>query len=253
VIDMATRANIEADLTLEIDGHSVTPDKFMRGVRAFFGLVREVTHDFVGPQEFVHWVVQVKSGSNLIGLSPHQFNILPTALDAIYARIEDGIEIIENEAKEPEGFPEAALQYVRDLASVVGTDESDDTKVRIWTKKRPVSVTHKTVAHVATLLREQYEDFGTIEGRIHVISDQGALHVFVTEPVWNRRIRCYFDEEMLPLFLAAFRKRVEVTGRIKYRRDGRPISIHATALSEFPDAKNLPSYRDMRGIFREQV
>jgi hypothetical protein len=250
---MATKVDIDADLTLEIDGHNVTPDKFMRGVRAFFGLVREVTRDLVEPQQFVHWVVQVKSGSNLVGLAPQQFNVPPTVLDNIYEKIEDGIGIIENEAKEPDGFPEGALRYIRELASVVGTDETDDTKVRVWTKKRPALVTHRTVAHVAVLLSEHYEDFGTIEGRIHVISDQGALHVFVTEPVWNRRIRCYFDEEMLPVFLGAFRKRVEVTGRIKYRRDGKPISIDATTLSEFPESKDLPSFREMRGIFRERA
>lgn len=250
---MATKADIDADLTLEIDGHNVTPEKFMRGVRAFFGLVTEVTRDLTGPQQFVHWVVQVKSGSNLIGLAPQQFNVPPTVLDNIYSKIEDGIELIEHEATEPDGFLEGALKHVRELASVVGTDDNDDTKIRVWAKKRPVLVTHKAVAHVAALLNEQFEDFGTIEGRIHVISDQGALHVFVTEPIWNRRIRCYFDEEMLPLFLATFRKRVEVTGRIKYRRDGNPISISASALSEFPDTKDLPSFREMRGIFRGQV
>jgi hypothetical protein len=250
---MATKADIHADLTLEIDGHSVTPDKFMRGVRSFFGLVREVTRESIAPQQFVHWIVQVRSGSNLIGLAPKQFNIPSTVLDKIYAKIEEGIALIEYEAKEPDGFPEGALRHVRELASVVGVDDSDDTRVRIWTKNRPIAVTHKAAAHVAVLLSEHYEDFGSVEGRIHVISDQGALHVFVTEPVWNRRIRCYFDEEMLPRFLAAFRKRVEVVGRIKYRRDGKPISIDATAISQFPDAKELPDYREMRGIFREQV
>jgi hypothetical protein len=250
---MATKADIDADLTLEMDGHNITPDKFKRGVEAFFGLVREVTRDVAGPNHFVHWVVQVKSGSNLVGLAPQQFNVPPAVLDNIYAKIEDGIENIENEAKEPEGFPEDALRHVRALASVVGTDETDDTRVRVWTKKRPILLTHKAVAHVAAVFSEQYEDFGTVEGRIHVISDQGALHVFVTEPVWNRRIRCYFGEDMLPNFLAAFRKRVELTGRIKYRRDGKPISIEATALSEFPDAKDLPSYRQMRGILRERI
>jgi hypothetical protein len=250
---MVTRADIDADLTLEIDGHNITPDKFMRGVRAFFGLVREVTRDIIAPQQFLHWVVQVKSGSNLIGLAPQQFNVSPTVLDNIYEKIEDGIEIIENEAKEPDRFTEGALRHIRELASVVGTDETDDTRVRVWTKRRPVPITHKAVAHVAVLLSTQYEDFGTVEGWIHVISDQGALHVFVAEPVWNRRIRCYFDENMLPLFLAAFRKRVELTGRIKYRRDGKPISIEATALSEFPESEDLPSYREMRGMFREKA
>lgn len=250
---MATRADIDADLTLEIDGHNVTPDKFLRGVRAFFGLVNEITRDLTGQQQFVHWVVQVKSASNLVGLAPQQFNVPPTVLDTIYAKIEDGIESIENRATEPDGFPEGALKHVRELASVVGVDENDDTRVRVWTKKRAVLLTHRTVAHVAVFLSEQYEDFGTIEGRIHVISDQGALHVFVTEPVWNWRVRCYFDEVMLPLFMAAFRKRVEVKGRIKYRRDAKPISIDATAISEFPESNDLPSFREMRGIFREQA
>ena len=95
-----------------------------------------------------------------------------------------------------------------------------------------------------------YEDFGTIEGRLHVISDQGAPHVFITEPVKQHHVHCDFDESMLPLFLAAFGKRVEVSGRIKYRSDHTPISIHANALTEFPDKEDLPSYREMRGIFR---
>jgi hypothetical protein len=247
---MATKADIDADLTLEIDGQNVTPERFMRGVRAFFGLVNEVTRALAGPNETVHWVVQVKEGSNLVGLEPMRSSIPPPVLQDIYTKVQEGVEAIENEAREPEGMPEAALRHMRDLGAVVGVSEDDDTKVRVWTRKQPVTVTHKTVAHVAVLISEAYEDFGTLEGRIQVISEQGALHVFVTEPVHGRRIRCYFDEEMLPTFMAAFRKRVEVTGRIKYRRDGTPISIAATALSEFPGKDELPSFRDMRGIFR---
>ena len=40
---MARRGDIEADLTLEIDGHAVSFDKFQRGVRAFHGLLHAVT------------------------------------------------------------------------------------------------------------------------------------------------------------------------------------------------------------------
>lgn len=250
---MATRADIDADLTLEIDGKNVTPDKFMRGVRAFFNLVAEITRAQAGPQQFVHWAVQVKDGSNLIGMVPHHFNVAPIVLDTIYAKVQEGIETLENEAEEPEGFPEPALRCIRELASVVGTDEDDDTRVRVWTKKQPTAVTHKAVAHIAVLLNEGYEDFGTMEGRVQVISEQGALHVFVTEPIRSRRIRVYFDEEMLPQFMGAFRKRVEVTGLIKYRRDGTPVSINAKKIVEFPDAKDLPNFREMRGIFRERA
>ena len=40
---MVTKADIDADLTLEIDGEDITPEKFMRAARAFFGLVNEIT------------------------------------------------------------------------------------------------------------------------------------------------------------------------------------------------------------------
>jgi len=249
---MASKSDIDADLTLEIDGRNVTPEKFQRGTRAFFSLVNEITRSLAGPNQFVHWVVQVKDGSNLIGLVPHHYSVSLPILNQIYEKVQDGIETLEHDAKEPDGFPETALRHIRELGSVAGTDEKDDTKIRVWTKKQPAVVTHKVVAHVAVLLNEAYEDFGTIEGRIQVISEQGALHVFITEPIKQRRVRCYFDEDMLPAFLAAFRKRVEVSGRIKYRRDHTPISIYATQITEFPHSKDLPSYRDMRGILRKK-
>jgi len=248
---MADKVDIDADLTLEIDGRNVTPEKFMKGVRAFFGLVSEITRDLAGPKDFINWTVQVKDGSNLIGMAPSYSTVPVAVLDAIYVKVRDGIESIENSADDPEGIPEAALKHIRDLGSVAGSgDEDDDTKIRVWTRKLPVAVTHKAVAHVAVLLAESYEDFGTIEGRVQVISEQGNLHVFIAEPIHGRRVRCFFEEEMLPRFLAAFRKRVEVKGKIKYRRDGKPISIFATGLTDFPDNKNLPSFKEMRGIFR---
>jgi len=247
---MATKADIDADLTLEIDGKNVTPEKFMRGVRAFFGLINEITRDLAGPDQFVHWTVQVKDGSNLVGVVPTRFTVPDAVLANIYATVQEGIESLEDNDTEPAGLPETALRHVRDLGNVVGVDEDDDTRVRVWTKKQPVAVTRKAVVHVAAILQEAYEDFGAIEGRVQVISDQGALHVYVLEPIRNRRVRCYFEEDRLPLFMAAFRKRVEVAGRIKYRRDGTPISIQAVTLKEFPDPKDLPQFREMRGIFK---
>jgi hypothetical protein len=248
---MATKDDIDTDLTLELDGKNVTPEKFLKAVRAFFGLVNEVTRELAGPKEFIHWTVQVKDGSNLVGVMPSHASVSPVVLDNIYALVQESISSIETTAEEPpEGLPEPALRHIRDLGSITGTGEDDDTTVRIWTKRLPAPVTHKAASHVTTLLAESYEDLGTIEGRVQVISEQGALHVFVTEPISGRRVRCLFDEEMLQRFLGAFRKRVEIKGKIKYRRDHKPISIFATNLVEFPESKDLPSFREMRGIFR---
>ena len=80
---MATRDDIDTDLTLELDGKNVTPEKFMKAVRAFFGLVNEITRELAGPKEFIHWKVQVKDGSNLVGLMPGHASVRPFVLDNI--------------------------------------------------------------------------------------------------------------------------------------------------------------------------
>lgn len=247
---MATEDEIDADLTLELQGGNVTPEKFMKAVKAFFGLVNEVTRELAGPKEFINWTVQVKKASNLVGIMPAHATVSPVVLNNIYAAVHDGLAAIERSAEEPDGLPEPALKYIRDLGSVAGAGEDDDTTVRVWAKRLPAPITHKAVAHAGVLLAESYEDFGTIDGRVLVISDEGNLHVFISEPIARRRVRCYFEEEMLPAFIGAFRKRVEVKGRIKYRRNHKPISIFATGIKPFPD--NLPSFREMRGILREQ-
>src|SRR5581483_6578293 len=121
----------------------------MKGVRAFFSLVNEVTRELAGPKEFVHWTVQVKNGSNLVGLQPTYANVSPVVLDNIYALVHEGISSLEHSDAEPEGLPEPALKHIRDLGSIAGTDEEDDTKVRVWAKKLPAPITHKATAHVA--------------------------------------------------------------------------------------------------------
>src|SRR3954452_4567043 len=102
---MATKDDIDADLTLEINGRNVTPEKFMKAVRAFFGLVNEVTRELAGPKEFIHWTVQVKHGSNLVGIVPGHANVRPFVLDNIYALVHESIASIEDAAVEPEGLP----------------------------------------------------------------------------------------------------------------------------------------------------
>ena len=134
----------------------------------------------------------------------------------------------------------------------MGTDERDDTRVRVWARSTPIAVTHKAVAHAADLLREVVEDYGSVEGRLLVTSARGTLHFEIDEPVWEQRIRCYIEESLLEEALACFRRRVEVYGRIKFRRDGTPVSIRVDKIVPFPERHELPDFLSVRGILHEQ-
>jgi hypothetical protein len=244
---MATEQDIEAPLTLEIDGSAVSPEKFVRAVTAFFEVVREVSVTAEGSD--AEWRVQVKQGSNLVGAYPT--SAVPQAvIDNILESLGNGVARLETEAAEPAAFNERALKSLKKLGQVAGTSEADDTLVRVWVGKQPQPVTHRSVFHVTEILEAVYEEHGSVSGRLQTISDRGGLKFVVYERLWDRPVRCIIPEHLINEALAAFRKRVEVYGPVKYRRDGVPISVFVRELEVMPEPENLPSFREVRGILR---
>ena len=63
------------------------------------------------------------------------------------------------------------------------------------------------------------------------------------KPAWDFMMASSSD-------LDKFRKRVEVSGIIHYRKNGMPISIEAEQIIALPDDSELPTAEDVRGILR---
>jgi hypothetical protein len=246
---VAVKSEIVADLTLEIDGKSVSPDKFLRSVRAFFTILNEVTTKVAGKRGGVQWKVKVKEGSNLVGVVPEAGHD-PVVVARIISTMSGGLSELEDRASLPHHFSERAMKGLRDLGAVVGTTVADDTTVRVWARKEPLPITHKSVAHVAQLIASEHEDYGSIEGKLQTVTERGGLQFVVYEPLWDQAVRCYIPERLIDTAMANFRNRVEVYGLIKYRKDGKPLSIHVDDIIAFPPKERIPSFREVRGILR---
>lgn len=246
---MASKSDIRSDLTLEITGRNVTPEKFLKGVRTFFAIVAEVTSKVAGKKTAVQWTVAVKEGSNLVGLNPLP-GTNPAIVDRIMSAVSHGVSQLEDRAAQPQFFTERAIKNLRDLADVVGTSEVDDVQVRVWVRKEPTPLTHKTVAHVAQILASEHEDYGSIEGKLQTVTERGGFHFVVYQLLWDTPVRCYVPERLSEIALKTFGQRVEVYGQIKYRKDGRAISIEADDIVPFPPKEQIPSFRDVHGILR---
>ena len=94
-----------------------------------------------------------------------------------------------------------------------------------------------------------YDDFGTVEGTLRVISDQnGSLEIRIFDPLWHHPIPCRMSDDQIDEAIDAFRKRVEVFGRIHYNHMGRPTSIRMDTLTILPDDESLPTVSDVAGI-----
>ena len=247
---MATAADIDALVTLELGGHALTPQKFIGGVKAFFGIVDEITKSVCEDKPRVLWRVQVKAGSNLIGISPEPG--FPAGVVALIANsVEKGIKNMEQGPAEPPHFTPRAIRHLHDLAEIVGTDENDDTSIKVWVRKEPSDLTHRSVIHTAELLTASYADHGSIEGQLQVVSERRGLHVVVYEPLWDKPVRCHLSDEQAEVALRNFGKQVEVTGIVRYRGDGMPVSIDVEEIEPFPAPEDLPGFEAVRGILRD--
>lgn len=237
------------ELTLEVTGSSVSPAKFLAGCRAFFGLVNEVSTEETGGKR-IAWTVQVHEGSNLVALTPRPG--YPTVtIESIKRKVRTGVRTLETGSPVPESFSEPAIRYLQQLGNIAGRTKDDDTRVRVWVKHKAEPVSQKTAAHAAELLGWNYQDYGSVEGRLEVVSAHRGLVFMIYEPLWNKPIRCQIGDELLDTAMSNFRRRVEVYGTVQYRKDGTPISVAAQEIVPFPSCAGLPNFRQLRGVLKQ--
>jgi hypothetical protein len=246
---VATSADIDADLTLELDGLGVNPERFQRGIRAFFGVLGEVTRSVCSGQPVVRWRVQVKAGSNLIGVVPVP-GFRPEVVGTIASALRDGIVSLEESDAQPQYFTEAAMRYARDLGDISESDDDDEVRVRLWARKHPMVISHHTVANVMEALAGEFEDHGSIDGRLQTLSERGAMRFVIYDTLTDRAVQCFISDGKLADAIESFRKRVEVYGLIKYRKDGTALSIDVEDIVQFPEPPDIPDFRSVRGILR---
>jgi hypothetical protein len=232
-------------------GEGLSPERFMAAARAFFGYVHELSEGLSDGRP-LQWIVRVREGSSLLAVDPTP-SMPPEAARAVYARAERGIRHLINRNIEDSGLAEPALKHLRTLSEMTeaGPNKAAPVPIRIWIERKPLALEPAIASAIREDWRADYNDYGTIEGRLETIQETyGSLQFFIRDTTLRQRVRCYFPEELLPSVFEKFRKRVEVSGVIHYRKNGTPISIEAEHITGLPDDSELPTAEDVRGILR---
>ena len=248
----ATRDKIPTDLTLEI-GANLSPERFMTAARAFFGYVQELSQTLAPEGDLPRWIVHVREGSTLLGVAPSPSTPNEVA-QAVFSRAERGIaQLVEGDIDDS-GLPEPAIRHLRTLAEMAEGrgQQVESITMRLWVRKKPFNVEPIIASVIREDLRTDHHDYGAIEGRLETIQEGhgGALQFQIRDAMLRQKVRCYFPEELLPEVFDKFRKRVEVSGVIHYRKNGTPVSIAAEHIEALPDDSELPTAKDVRGILR---
>jgi hypothetical protein len=237
---------IPTDLTLDLS-NDLAPDDFIAAVRNFFGYVNEITQSQQGDGSDVSWIVKVKEGSSLIGLAPTN-TVSPSRLAMIYEKARFAPTAIAQGDIIGAGLSDKAIGHLKAL-SELAERQGDIRSVNIWVRREAVNIGSSIAKNVQIEWDNDYFDQGTIEGRLETISDAtGGIKISIKDYLYPKAIKCIVPERMLQQVLSNFRRRVEVDGKIHYRRDGTPISIEAAHIDVLPEDHELPSAADVRGI-----
>ena len=243
---MAAENQVPTDLTIDL-GDDLSPDEFVGAVRNFLGYVNEITNALKGDGADINWTVRVREGSALIGVEPNE-SAPPSRLATIYKKVDHGTRALASGDIEGARLPEKAIDHMKHLSDLVGKHKNGKG-VCLWVKRRPIEIGTGIAETIRERRLHNYHDFGTIEGRLAGIMDAaGGLRIKVNDYLYPRAINCVVPEDLLEKVFSCFRQRVEIEGRIHYRRDGTPISIEVEVIDQLPEDDELPTADDVRGI-----
>lgn len=237
---------IKGELAIELDADNVSVSDFHTALDAFLSIVRELTKQINNKSKKDGWLLSVQEGSQVVCLRPDNVRLPAAIAGEIVSSLLDGMEALENEANRPQYFTETALESARTLSRLVKKD--DGIPIRLLSRNRARPVTKSVFKNISEILDWDYEDIGTVEGILEVVSAHNGYEFRIYEPIWLKSIKCTFSEELLSNALNAFKKRVEVHGTIKYTKEGIPVSARVEKINKLPESSDLPSWRDVQGI-----
>lgn len=243
---MARRVQKQGDrLTLKLEGEKIPAAQFRRAVNNFLDMIDDVAREVSGGTDTVRWLITVERGSNRINATPEA--IKPKApLRDITRAVRTGMTTIEKRAVRPKFFTASALRNLKEIAASADGRELRSAGLQI--AKRIMPISRQVSAHVDSVLVASIADIGSVEGQLRMISIQGAPHFNVYDDLTDRQVECFATDGQLQDAHRYFGKRVAITGVIRYRRDGEPVSIQVEDIKPFLDEDDLPSADDVYGI-----
>ncbi|MXW15168.1 MAG: hypothetical protein F4120_02855 [Rhodothermaceae bacterium] len=246
---------LEKAIELCLDG-VFSPEEFADSVRAFVGLVSEVSEAVSPNTGASDWTISVKEGSMIIRVTPdpRKESSMQTALKAIPV-ISKGFAQLESDISKDihwsNPFDDKVLKYVRDIADLAVKEQGK--KVSINSNGNVVRLSPRIAKNAHQLLepKKPHSAIGNVEGELSTLTDRKGFKMVVYRSLDGLAVDCLTDDpRLVSEAIAAFSKRVSVRGTVKYNSKGLPTSVKAEQIKVFRPDSELTPLSEIRGILR---
>lgn len=236
---------ITTEITLELDEEVISIADYQKASQSFLNLVKEVTKSSTSTKDNASiaaaWQIRIYAGSVGLGVVHNGgFNDSDVVKNIIIRALKQ-----LSKGDRPLEFTDRAIEHAKNLASVYKKNISP--KIRVWAGQTESVLIDKNIRETADfLLLPAYEEDSSVEGMLQNIDSHNGLKVAVYDVIDGRSVSCEIPDDKLQIAIANFNKRVEVIGRVKYKRDGMPVSVEVSKIVPFPDPEDIPSLERMR-------
>lgn len=239
---MATVSKKSKEVILKFDFEKISVNQFKSGIDGFLLLLQDISRSLVEGDDKIDWNITVASGSDQIIATPEPYSgVDPQQV------IDNGVsKLEENVAIRPDYFSDNSLRLLKSLASL----GDENNKIYIGFNGSFRNLTHRSVANVNELLGGKRKSYGSLDGKLDLITDRGGLRFEISDRLTKVNIRCYINQEDVKKVIEAFGERVKISGLLNYRKDGTITSIKVDEFRVVKD-KDRPNFHDMIGILSE--
>jgi hypothetical protein len=160
----------------------------------------------------------------------------------------NGLAHIQRERTTPPYFSDYGLRKTQELARKLRKDGAKAVIIHDIEREVKAMITPEVVPDLGQLINVRFQEIGSVEGRLEMISIHRVPRFTVYHAITQRSIRCKFEPKLLDLVKDALGRRVVVSGVVYFNYRYEPVRVDLQKLMILPKEEELPSPKDLRGM-----
>ncbi len=218
-------------------------------VSEFFAMIQSASEDCLSD---VKWFAEIRQGSVALATYPLSDTETDEEIDQCLGTIRRDFKLIRS-GKQPTTFTRKTMQHYENMTRLFKTEKglsgnpTIDVSYPGSSAQAPIAMVSYAMPATPSTIDHS---FGTAYGEVKSLFASGRPFFALYDETSGKRIKVFYDDELLDTVRKCYRNYVRVTGDITFNEDGtkRDMTAKDIQVVERPEAASLA---DLFGIWKD--